>query len=63
MTSELTEPQIKAYEKQDWGARHNRQLKESIAALSEKLQRARREALAKDQTGGLHIVVRGEGIY
>ena len=63
MASELTEPQIEADEEQDWGARHNRQLKEAIAALSEKLRRARREALAKDETGGLHIVVRGAGMY
>jgi hypothetical protein len=63
MKSELTEPQTEAYEKQDWGARHNSQLMEAIAALSEKLRRARREALAKDQTGGLHIVVRGAGMY
>ena len=59
MASELTEPQIEADEEQDWGARHNRQLKEAIAALSEKLRRARREALARE----LHVVVRGAGMY
>ena len=63
MKSELTEPQIEASEEQDWGARHNRQLKEAIAALPEKLRLARREALAKDETGRLHIVLRGAGMY
>jgi hypothetical protein len=61
MTSELTKPQID--EKEDWGARRNRQIREAIAALPEKLRLARLEALAKDQTGALHIVVRGAGIY